>query len=52
VTPVLPLPLRRDGDGRVVHDRLEFLTALIGAPSFDPVYRLALTVPFGPTKTA
>jgi len=39
VTPVSPLPLRRDGADRVARDRLELLTALISAPSFDPVYR-------------
>lgn len=34
-----------DGDGdddRVVRDRLELVTALIGAPSFDPLYRTGL----------
>jgi len=32
-----------DGDGdRVVRDRLELVAALIGAPSFDPLYRTGL----------
>ncbi|MGH3406789.1 MAG: tyrosine-type recombinase/integrase [Streptosporangiaceae bacterium] len=33
------LPLHQEGAGRVWRDRLELLTALIGSPSFDPVYR-------------
>ena len=32
-------PLLGDRPGRASRDRLEILTALIGGPSFDPVYR-------------
>ena len=47
---LLPLPVvcgagEDDGDGdgdRAVRDRLELVTALIGAPSFDPLYRTGL----------
>jgi hypothetical protein len=35
-------PLRVDQPGRQGRDRLEILTALIGAPSFDPLFRTDL----------
>jgi len=48
VTAKSLLPLYQDRPDRVGRDRLEILTALIGGPSFDPVYRPDIVkVPFG-----
>jgi integrase len=41
-------PLLQDRPGRVGRDRLEILTALIGGPSFDPLFRDdIITIPSG-----